>query len=119
MNSLSNYTRIIPYLYFLSSIIYWFTAVNQKEGIIAYPILLCSIPFIWQVLRPNKTLNLSLGITFMCLSSYLILAYITDLVQITQLSQFAKLSISFIGPFVILNFIMALWIIRNSLSRRY
>jgi hypothetical protein len=119
MKVISKYSKFIPYLYFIAIIIFWFTDVNQQEGIKAYPILLFSIPFIWQLLKPNKQLNFSLGIIFVCLSSYLILAYLSDFFNVFSILDSAKRFIYFGGFFVLTNFIMALWMIRNSLKRSF
>lgn len=119
MKMISKYSKFIPYLYFIAIIAYWFTDVNRSEGITAYPILLFGIPFLWQVIKPNNKLNFTLGITFVCLSSYLILAYLSDFFNIVSLSNSTKQFIIYGGVFVAVNFIMALWIIRNSLKRSF
>ena len=116
MKTLNNYSKFIPYLYFIAVIAYWFTDVNRNEGITAYPILLFGIPFLWQVLKPNRRLNFTLGITFVCISSYLILAYLSDVFDIISFSNKAKSFMIYGGLFVSANFFMALWIIRNSLK---
>ena len=110
MNLISKYTKFIPYLYFLAVIAYWFTKINRSEGFKAYPILLFGIPFLWQIIKPNKTLNLTLGITFMCLSSYMIVAFLTDILDITSFIKATKNLILYAGVFAISNFIMALWL---------
>ena len=99
--------------------IYWFTNVNKSIGITAYPILLFGIPFLWQVIKPNRQLNFTLGITFVCLSSYLILAYLSDVLNIVTINESTERFLLFGGVFVISNFIMAVWIIRNSLKRAF
>lgn len=119
MQTFGKYSRFIPYLYFLAVIIYWFTDVNRSNGITAYPILLFGIPFIWQLIRPNEKINFSLGITFVCLSSYLILAYLSDLFNIVNMAYETKRFLFFGGFFVIVNFIMALWMIRNSIKKAF
>jgi hypothetical protein len=119
METINKYSKFVPYLYFLAVIAYWFTNVNKSVGLTAYPILLFGIPFLWQLIKPNKKLNFSLGITFVCLSSYLILAYLSDLLNIIELSSQTKQFMVLGGTFVIGNFIMALWMIRNSLNRRF
>ena len=83
MNLITKYSKFVPYLYFLTIIAYWFTDINKIEGISAYPILLFGIPFIWQIIKPNNRLNFGLGITFVCLSSYMIIAYISESLQIS------------------------------------
>ncbi|WP_027138671.1 hypothetical protein [Gaetbulibacter saemankumensis] len=116
MKLLNKYSKYIPYLYFIAATAYVFTAVNKTRGITAYPILLFGIPFLWQIIKPTKKLNFTLGITFVCLSSYLLLAYLLDLfrlVPITSNSTFVG------GLIVIINLLMALWIIRNSLKRSF
>ena len=119
MKLISAYSKFIPYLYFIVIIIYWFTDVNRNGGINAYPILLFGIPFIWQLFRPSKKLNFTLGIIFVCLSSYLILAYLSDLFNIISFSDSAKRFIIMGGLFVLTNFIMSLWMIRNSLKKAF
>ena len=119
MKIINQYSKFIPYLYFITVIAYWFTDVNRSEGIAAYRILLFGIPFLWQVLSPNRKLNFTLGITFICISSYLILAYLSDVFDIVSFSNKAKTFMIYGGLFVSANFIMALWIIRNSLKRSF
>ena len=110
----NNYTKFIPYLYFISVAAYWFTVVNRSEGITAYPILLFGIPFLWQLINPNKKLNFILGITFVCLSSYMMIAYLSDFFNIISFSSIGKQVVFF----AIVSFIMALWMIRNSLKEK-
>ena len=117
MHTIKTYTKFIPYFYFLSVIIYWFTDFNQSIGISAYAIFLFGIPFIWQLIKPTRKLNFSLGIVFVCLSSYLILAYLTDLLNIISWTESYK-HILFYGRILIFaHFIMALWIVRNSIKQ--
>ena len=117
MRALSKDTRFIPYLYFLSVIVYWFTDINESVGISAYLILLFGIPFLWQLVRPNRKLNFSLGIIFVCLSSYLILAYLTDLLNIINWTDSSRHVLFYGGVLVFLHFVMALWIVRNSVKK--
>jgi len=117
MKIINQYTKFIPYLYFVSVVAYWFTDINKSDGITAYPILLLGIPFVWQIVKPNRKLNFILGITFVCLSSYLIVAYFFDIIKTSSFS-FNEFII-YSGIFVFLNFIMALWILRNSIHRSF
>jgi len=119
METINKYSKFVPYLYFLAVIAYWFTNVNKSEGVTAYPILLFGIPFLWQLIKPNKKLNFTLGITFVCLSSYLILVYLSDMFNIIEVSNQAKQFMVYGGIFVVANFVMALWMIRNSLNRSF
>ncbi|WP_250433966.1 hypothetical protein [Hanstruepera flava] len=119
MKLISKYSKFIPYLYYIAVIAYWFTDINRSEGLTAYPILLFGIPFLWQLIKPNKQLNFSLGIVFVCLSSYLILAYLSDLFNIIDISTSTKTFIIYGGIFVFTNFLMALWMIRNSLKKAF
>ena len=116
MKSLSLYSKYLPYLYFISIVIYWFTTINKTNGVSAYPILLFGIPFLWQLLKPNKKLNFTLGITFICLSSYLILGYISNILNLKDLSIHFNGFIVSGWLFVISNFLMAIWIIKNSVK---
>jgi len=117
MQTIGKYSKFIPYLYFLAVIIYWFTDVNSSEGITAYPILLFGLPFLWQFIKPNEKINFSLGIIFVCLSSYMILVYLSDVLNIVNLSYQTKRFLILGGFFVIGNFVMALWMIRNSIKK--
>lgn len=119
MKAISKYTRFIPYLYFISIIIYWFTYENRTEGISAYPILLFGIPFLWQLIRPNKKLNFSLGIIFVCLSSYMILAYFLDILNVFNWIGNSATIIKSLGFIILGNFVMALWMIRNSIQKQF
>ncbi len=119
MKLLNSYSKFIPYLYFITVILYWFTTINKTSGITAYPILLFGIPFIWQIIKPSQKLNFTLGITFVCLSSYVILVYLSHLLNIVAIPTYLKQFIVFGGLLVIANFVMALWIIRNSIKRAF
>jgi len=119
MKILTKYAKFVPYLYFIAITIYWFTHLNRTEGLTAYPILLFGIPFLWQVIKPNKNLNLTLGITFVCLSSYLVIAYISNIYYTNSLVFSSNNFILYGGLFVAANFFMALWIIKNSLDRAF
>jgi hypothetical protein len=119
MSLISKYSKYLPYLYFIAITIYWFTSVNKSQGLTAYPILLFAIPFLWQLIKPNKKLNFTLGITFVCLSSYMILAYISEMLNLISISSATKQLMLYGGVFFILNFFMALWIIKNSLNKRF
>tara|TARA_R110002073_G_scaffold82622_1_gene197259 strand:+ start:4056 stop:4415 length:360 start_codon:yes stop_codon:yes gene_type:complete len=116
MKDLSKYIKFTPYLYFLSFIIFWFTTVNRSEGIFAFPILIFGIPFIWQIIKPNNKLNFVLGTIFVCISSYFILAYLSDVLGIISFGKTVKQFIIIGGLLSLTNFVMSLWIIRNSLK---
>ena len=118
MTLFNKYTKLIPYLYFITVVALWFTHINRNDGIIAYPILLLIIPFVTQLIKPNKKSNFYLGVTFVCLSSYLIFAYLFDLYIISTISEKTQKFILYGGLFVFINLVMALWIIRNSLKER-
>tara|TARA_R110002049_G_scaffold116110_1_gene268471 strand:+ start:35968 stop:36312 length:345 start_codon:yes stop_codon:yes gene_type:complete len=112
---INDFTKFAPYLYFISIVAYWFTIVNRSDGITAYLILLFGIPFLWQIIKPNKKLNFILGITFVCLSSYMMIAYLSDFLNIISFSNIGKHVITM----VMLSFVMSLWMIRNSLKERF
>ncbi|WP_179005497.1 hypothetical protein [Winogradskyella forsetii] len=119
MHTVSKFTKFIPYLYFLSVIAYWFTTLNRLEGISAYPILLFGIPFLWQLIKPSRQLNFSLGIVFVCLSSYLIFAYLFDILNIIHWSESSKKILFYGGLLVVGNFVMSLWMVRNSIKKQF
>lgn len=118
MKMINKYANFVPYLYFIAVTAYWFTDINKSDGISAYPILLFGIPFLWQIIKPNKRLNFTLGITFACLSSYLIIAYLSDVFNMSSLT-IAKGFIFYGGLFVLTNFVMSIWIIRNGFKRTF
>ncbi len=118
MKLLNRYANLTPYLYFIAIVLYWFTLLNKSNGIIAFPILLLIIPFLWQIIKPNKELNFVLGITFVCISSYVIVAQLANVLNIPSLIL-AKGVIIYSGIFVFLNFAMSAWIVRNSLKQTY
>ncbi|BAO76623.1 hypothetical protein [Winogradskyella sp. PG-2] len=119
MKTISKLSKFIPYLYFLSIITYWFTDIKKSDGISAYPILLFGIPFLWQLIKPSQKLNFSLGIIFVCLSSYLILAYLSDLFDIVNWTESSKRFLLYGGLLVIGNFVMSLWMVRNSIKEEF
>lgn len=119
MKTIGKYSKFIPYLYYIAVTAYWFTQVNKSEGITAFPILLFGVPFVWQLIKPNEKLNFALGITFVCLSSYMILAYVFDRLNVFTISDSTKQFLMFGGLFIVTNFIMALWMIRNSIKRSF
>ncbi len=112
----NNYFKYVPYLYFTAVAAYWFTTINKDQGIIAYPILVMALPFVWQMLKPNTALNFTLGIVSVCLSSYLILGYLFEVSNITTVALISKNALFFGGIGIASHFLMALWIIRNSLK---
>ncbi|WP_299102999.1 hypothetical protein [uncultured Winogradskyella sp.] len=117
MQSINKFTKFVPYLYFIAIIIYWFTTINKLEGISAYPILLFGIPFVWQLIKPSRQLNFSLGIVFVCLSSYLFFAYVFNLLHILNWTETIEKLLFLGGILVIGNFVMSLWMIRNSMNK--
>ena len=119
MKTIGKYSKFIPYLYYIAVTAYWFTQVNKSEGITAFPILLFGVPFVWQLLSPSPKLNFALGITFVCLSSYMILAYLFDILNIVTLSNSTKEFLMFGSLFILTNFVMALWMVRNSINRSF
>ncbi len=118
MKMINKYANLTPYLYFIAFTIYWFTSAISSSDIWTYFILLLMIPFLWQIIKPNKELNFTLGISFVCISSYIILIYLSDALHISSI-ELAKGVILYSGVFVITNFLMSLWIIRNSLRQTF
>lgn len=116
MTFFSTNTKQIPYLYFIIITACWFTVVNKAQGVTAFPILILAMPFLWQLIKPNNRLNFSLGITIMCLSSYLIIAHITQIINASSLILSSTNMNLLSWIFIFLNFIMALWIVRNSMK---
>ncbi len=114
MKLLNRYSKFIPYFYFLTVIIAWFTYYNKTNGLLAYPILLFAIPFLWQLIKPNKTLNFSLGLSFVCLSSYLIIGYLSNVSILEGFNWSVKAFHLKSTLFVFINFFMSLWIMKHS-----
>jgi len=80
-------------------------------------IAISAIPFLWQLIKPNPKLNFSLGIVFVCLSSYIVLAYLSNILNLINWSENAKTILFYSGVFVAGNLIMSLWIVRNSIKK--
>lgn len=110
MKTLKKYT---PYLYFLTIIVFLFSNFNNSTS--SYSLLILAIPFLWQIIKPNRKLRFALGVTTICVSSYLILGYFTGVLNIISLTDITDQHMIFSRLFVILNFIMSLWIIRSSM----
>ena len=116
MKVVNKHIKFIPYFYFTIVALIAFTDINRVNGIYAYPILLILVPILWQLFKPNKILNFALGVTFVYISSFLVLGYISDVLGISS-QQIANSFIFYGGIFVLTNFIMSFWIIINSLKR--
>lgn len=119
MKAWNTYTKHIPYLYFISIIALWFTIVNRNNGLVAYPILLLAIPFLWQLIKPNRYLNFILGITFLSISSFVLFMFIFNQIQLISTPKIIYFLFFYGGIIIPGNFIMALWMIRNSLKRSF
>ena len=123
MELLHKYSKHIPYLYFIAFIGFWFTLTNRASGIIAYPILLFGIPFLWQLFRPNKYSNFLLGIYTHCILGifFIVLAFYFVSTSLTNsFETYPNKHLLLYGGFLIpANFLMALWIVRNSLKRSF
>lgn len=118
MRLIKKLSALIPYLYFMIIALIAFTDLNRVNGIYTYPILLIIIPILWQLFKPNKILNFTLGVTFAYISSFLVLGYISDVLGISS-QKLANGFILYGGLFVLTNFIMSFWIIINSLKRTF
>ena len=117
IKTLSTYTKHIPYLYFISIIAFWFTIINRNDGLIAYPILLLIIPFLWQIMKPHHYLNFLLGVSFISITSFLMFFFIFNQLHILNEPRFLYFLLIYGGIIIPANFIMAFWMIRNSLKR--
>ena len=116
MKQLKFYANRLPYFYFIGLAIYWFSILLGKEILSAILVLLMSIPFLWQLIKPNRELNFVLGVIFVCISSYLIIGSLSDLFNLPSLIIASRVIIY--GSFIaILNFVMSAWIVRNSVKR--
>ena len=110
------FVKYTPYLYFISVLAFWFTRINRDEGIVGFLLLIPILPFIWQLIKPSKQLNFALGISALCISSYLIIAFLVDALKLTSISPRTKETLFYGGLLVAANFLMAMWMIRNSLK---
>ena len=61
--------------------------------------------------------NFSLGIIFVCLSSYILFAYLSDLLQIINFSEKIRSLLFYGGTLVLSNMTMSLWIVKNSTNK--
>ncbi len=121
MKIISKYSKSIPYFYFIAVVGFWFTDVNKVEGAIAFPILLFTIPCLWQIIKPKSKLSSTFGITLICLSVYLISAYVLGFFNITSMTSKTTDFVIYGGVFVILISAIDMWwmIIRNSLRQSF
>ncbi len=101
--------KYIPYVYFLATIVFFFSIFNDKA--IHYLVLALSIPFVWQIFKPNFILRFILGITTICLSLYFALGYLTGVLNIISLINITDQVMLFGGLFVATNLIMSLCIV--------
>ena len=113
MKTLNKYSKLIPYFYFIAVVAYWFTDVNKTEGITAFPILLFSIPFIWQILKPKSKLNHTLGITLVSLKLYFISANIVGFFHMSSMTDRTTDFVIYGGLLVILVSGIKMWIVTN------
>lgn len=117
MKSLKNLSVYIPYTYFIAVIAIFFTLINRNYGIVAYPILLLLIPFVKQIIAPKKYLNFLLGISFISITTLLITIYIISNLNLSPSHIVGYFMFLYGGIIIPINFIMALWMIRNSLKK--
>ncbi|MGV6829950.1 MAG: hypothetical protein ACWA5P_00120 [bacterium] len=116
MKQLKFYANRLPYFYFIALAIYWFSILLGTEVLSAILVLLMCIPFLWQLIKPNRELNFGLGVIFICISSYLIMGSLADLFNLPSVVIASRVIIY--GSFIaILNFAMSAWIVRNSVKR--
>ncbi len=116
MSPLNPLLRIVPYLYFIALTFVWYIALNKIIGTWAFLVFLLDIPFILQIVSPNSNKNFGLGITFVCLSCYLIFMFFFSKLGFMSLTPILEKVFLNSGALLILNLIMALWIMRNSMK---
>jgi len=90
MKMISKYASIVPYFYFFIILLFWFTDMSQNIRLILYSIFLLTLPLIWNYIKLNKQLNLSLSITFLCLTSHLVLLYLFQFFPFESFIQIAN-----------------------------
>lgn len=118
MKTIKKLTKLIPHLYFIAIIVYWFLDIKNNKGASPYLILLLITPFIWQLIKPSRILNIILGSLFILLSSYLILAYLSDIVKITEVTTSTKQFVIVGGIFMFLNITMSFWLLLKGLKAK-
>jgi hypothetical protein len=107
----------IPYLYFIA-IWSWIAIGGFKVRVENFTLLTFCVPFVYQLFKEKKGLNLLLGILMMCWSILILLAYISDAMKINMLDS--SKTISFIiggGVLVMLNFFMSFKLILKALKQ--
>jgi len=115
---LSNLIPFLPYLYFISYPVILFFNQSNNDPSNSYLLLLPAIPFVIQLIRPFKYVDLLLGIITFTLSCYMVLAYLADLSKITS---YNTRTISFIIGgllFLAISFAMSVLLFRNERRRQ-
>jgi TRAP-type uncharacterized transport system fused permease subunit len=115
---LSNLVPFLPYLYFISYPVIMFLNQLNNDPSNSYLLLLPAIPFVIQLIRPFKYVDLLLGIITFALSCYMVLAYLADLFKITTYNTRA---LSFIIGgilFLAISFTMSVLLFRNERRRQ-
>jgi TRAP-type uncharacterized transport system fused permease subunit len=115
---LANLVPFLPYLYFISYPVIMFLNQLNSDPSNSYLLLLPAIPFVIQLIRPFKYVDLLLGIITFALSCYMVLAYLADLFKITTYNTRA---LSFIIGgilFLAISFTMSILLFRNERCRQ-
>lgn len=118
MNTIKKYSNYIPHVYFIAIILYWCFSIRNNELSSPNIILLLTIPFIWQLIKPLKLINIILGSLFICLSFYLILALLSDVVKIEEVSENTSTFLIIGSLFVLSNLLMSIWILINGIKAK-
>ncbi|WP_034059920.1 hypothetical protein [Lacinutrix jangbogonensis] len=118
MKSIKHLSKYVPHIYFTAIIVYWFLDIRNNEGASPYLILLLVTPFIWQLIKPNRVVNIILGSLFICLSFYLVLAYLSDVIKITEVSANTSAFLIIGGLFVLSNLMMSIWMFINGIKAK-
>jgi len=116
--SIKKYSKFVPLLYFITIIIYWFLDIRNNEGSSPYIILCLAIPFIWQLIKYNKIINIILGCLFICLSLYISLAFFSDVFKIKEVTANTNTFLLIGSLFVFLNLIMSVWMFINGIKAK-
>lgn len=90
MKMISKYASIVPYFYFLIVLLFWFIDMSENIRLILYLLFLSTLPLIWDHIKLNKQLNLSLIITFLCLTSHQVLLYLFHFFPFESFTQIAN-----------------------------
>ncbi|MEZ4933472.1 MAG: hypothetical protein R2788_15295 [Saprospiraceae bacterium] len=113
------YLSAVPYLYFIAilSWIFFGNWMGEKTGGSSIGVLLFTMPFFVQIFLKSKPLDLFLIAICTLFTSWMLLAYLSDVMDITAMTDGALRFIIIGGLFSVGNILMTGWLFFNLRNR--